>query len=93
VALDPAAAQARHQLDQGQIPDQAPFVAAEPFQTDDACGPRTETALLFDEVGRFRGRQTVKTFEIDRAANAHESGGAAGVQPQLAQAGGGVARE
>src|SRR5262245_30545818 len=85
VPLDPAAAQARHQLDQRQVADEPAVIAPQPFETDDSRRPGPETPFALDERGDALGRHGAQTLEIARAADADERGGTPRVQPELTE--------
>src|SRR6266545_1711285 len=92
-ALHPAAAHGRQELDQTEVAHEPALVAAEPLQTDDACRPGAEPALLLEPARDRLGGQVAQPFEVERSAEADERGGPAGVEAEGPKLGGREARE
>src|SRR4051812_30167671 len=75
-ALDLTAAQHAQELDESEVADEPVVHAAEPFEADDADRPRAEAALALEPLRDDSRRLTVQALELDRAAQADESGAA-----------------
>lgn len=87
-AFDPPAPEAGADLDEGEVPDEAPLRPAEAFETDDPDRPRPEAALALEAVGDRRGRYVVEALEVELAANADQPRTAAGMEAVSPQLGG-----
>ena len=84
-ALDPAAPELAQQLHEAEVADEPVLAPPEALEADDADRPRAEPALALEASDDGRGRQLVQPLEVDGAADAHERGAAARMQPERPQ--------
>ena len=86
LGLDAPAPELRRELDEPEVAREAPLVAAEPLEADDAGRPGPEAALALEPLRGDLGREPLQLLEVGAAAEPDERGAAAGPEPEVGRA-------